>query len=70
MSQASSTSGLDPYQVLPFREWIKLAGISRSTGWRILKDGTGPKAIWLSERRVGIAVRDHQQWVERLRRKA
>jgi predicted DNA-binding transcriptional regulator AlpA len=70
MSQASSTGTLDPYQVLPFREWIKLAGISRSTGWRILHDGTGPKILKLSERRYGVRVIDHIRWTDRLARKA
>jgi predicted DNA-binding transcriptional regulator AlpA len=75
MSQTSTTEtsisgNLDPYRVLPFREWIKLAGVSKSTGWKILHSGKGPKMMWVSERRVGVRVIDHIKWTERLARKA
>jgi predicted DNA-binding transcriptional regulator AlpA len=57
---------LDPNQVLRFREWIKLAGVSPATGWKILHSGKGPKWIRIGEKRVGIVVRDHVKWIERL----
>ena len=66
----TKTSSLDPYAVLPFREWIKLAGVSKSTGWKILHGGNGPKMIWVSERRVGVRVIDHIKWTEKLARRA
>lgn len=70
MSQQQRVSELDPYQVLPFKKWIELAGVSRSTGWKILHSGDGPKMIRISERRVGVRVLDHIKWTERLARRA
>ena len=60
----------DAYRVLTFKQWIDLAGVSRSTGLRILDSGEGPPKIRLSERRFGIRLSDHLKWCERLARKA
>ena len=61
-------AALDPNQVLRFKEWIKLAGVSPATGWKILHSGRGPKWIRIGEKRVGIRVLDHIKWIERLAR--
>jgi predicted DNA-binding transcriptional regulator AlpA len=53
----------DAYKVLKFNEWIKLAGVSRSTGLRILDSGDGPPKIRISERRFGIRLSDHLKWL-------
>jgi predicted DNA-binding transcriptional regulator AlpA len=58
------------YRVLKFADWIKLAGVSRSTGLKILDSGNGPPKIKLSKRRFGVRLADHQKWVDRLARKA
>jgi predicted DNA-binding transcriptional regulator AlpA len=60
----------DAYKILTFKQWIGLAGISHSTGKRILESGEGPPKIRLSDRRFGIRLIDHQKWTERLARKA
>jgi predicted DNA-binding transcriptional regulator AlpA len=57
-------------QVLTFKEWLKLVGVSKSTGIRILESGNGPPKIRLSDRRFGIRLSDHLKWCERLARKA
>jgi predicted DNA-binding transcriptional regulator AlpA len=57
---------LDPNQILRFRDWIKFAGVSKATGWKILHSGDGPKFLRIGERRVGIRVADHIRWTERL----
>jgi predicted DNA-binding transcriptional regulator AlpA len=53
----------DAYRFLTFKQWIKLIGVSRSTGLRILDSGEGPPKIKLSERRFGIRVSDHLKWL-------
>jgi predicted DNA-binding transcriptional regulator AlpA len=60
----------DQYKVLSFKEWIALAGVSISTGKRILASGEGPPVLQLSARRLGIRLIDHQKWTERLAKKA
>jgi predicted DNA-binding transcriptional regulator AlpA len=57
---------LDPNQILPFKTWVKLAGISAATGWRMLHSGDGPKWIRIGEKRIGIRVRDHIAWADKL----
>jgi predicted DNA-binding transcriptional regulator AlpA len=60
----------DAYKVLTFQQWLELAGVSRSTGLRILDSGNGPRVIQLSERRFGIRLADHAEWCERVARNA
>jgi hypothetical protein len=59
----------DAYKVLSFKEWIKLIGVSISTGKRILATD-GPPVLQLSARRIGIRLKDHERWTERLAKKA
>jgi predicted DNA-binding transcriptional regulator AlpA len=59
---------LDPNQVLRFKEWIKLAGVSPATGWKLLHSGEGPKFLRIGEKRVGIRVLDHIKWIQGLAR--
>ena len=59
----------DQYKVLSFKEWIALAGVSISTGKRILASDDGPPTLRLSPRRLGIRLSDHVKWTERLARK-
>jgi hypothetical protein len=47
---------------LTFRQWCALNGISPRNGRRILKSGTGPRVMHLSERRIGITVRANREW--------
>ena len=54
---------LNDSQVLRLHEWAQLAGISMRTARRILGRGDGPKTVQLSDRRVGVAVGAHRQWL-------
>jgi hypothetical protein len=69
-----ATDDLDQYRVLKLRDWLKLASVSRSTGLKILDavdaDPPPPPKIYMSKRRFGIRLLDHQRWVERLAKKA
>ena len=54
---------LNDFQVLKFPEWCSAAGISQRTGRRLLADGTGPTTVRLSDKRMGITVGAHRQWL-------
>jgi predicted DNA-binding transcriptional regulator AlpA len=56
---------LDPAQVLRVREWIALSGLGDDYAWRLVRSGKGPRLLKLSERRYGIKVQDHIEWLER-----
>jgi predicted DNA-binding transcriptional regulator AlpA len=59
----SLSSDIDQsYRVLSFRQWCELNGFSAATGRRILKAGTGPVIIQLSDRRIGITVGANADW--------
>jgi hypothetical protein len=53
---------LSQFRVLTFAEWCRLNGFSLATGHRILKAGTGPVIIQLSDRRIGITVGANADW--------
>jgi hypothetical protein len=52
-------------QVLTFREWCRLNGISERNGRRILKEPGGPVVTLLSPRRIGITVGNNREWQAR-----
>jgi predicted DNA-binding transcriptional regulator AlpA len=68
--QQRVSGSIDPYAVLPLKEWLKLAGVSRSTGLRILESPDGPKKLKLSAKRIGIRMIDHVRWTERMAKRA
>src|SRR5262249_7101681 len=49
-------------QVLSFAQWCALNGISKRTGRRLLAAGDGPVVTQLSEKRIGITVRNNRAW--------
>jgi hypothetical protein len=51
-----------PDQVLTFRQWCRLNGISERTGARILAGPDGPVVVRLSAKRLGITVRANLEW--------
>jgi predicted DNA-binding transcriptional regulator AlpA len=51
--------------VLTFREWCVLNSFSRATGQRIKKSDDSPKFIQLSQRRIGITLRENREWQAR-----
>ena len=53
---------LNDNQVLTFRQWAALNGISARTGRRILAAPGGPIVTRLSPRRIGITVANNRQW--------
>jgi len=55
---------LDDDRVLSFRDWCGINGFSEATGRRLRAAGKGPIFIRLSERRIGVTVRNNRQWQE------
>jgi hypothetical protein len=51
-------------QVLSFAQWCALNGFSPRTGRRLLASGNGPIVTQLSEKRMGITVRNNRRWQE------
>jgi hypothetical protein len=60
---AALPATLSDLQVLRFREWTALAGISPRTGRRLLASGRGPAIVRLSDKRMGVTVGAHRQWL-------
>ena len=62
-SPAALPATLNDLQVLRFREWTALAGISPRTDRRLLASGRGPALVRLSDKRIGISVGAHRAWL-------
>jgi prophage regulatory protein len=63
--QTSSNFVVDPAdRVMTLAEFAAAAGISIATVHRRIADGTGPRTIRLSERRLGVRVRDYRAWLD------
>ena len=60
----STQQDLDLDRVTPFERWCERAGISLSTGRRLVAAGVGPRVTRLSERRIGVRERDHLAWLD------
>ena len=51
-------------QVMTIPQTAALDQVSPITLLRQIKNGTGPRTIQLSARRIGIRVRDYREWQE------
>jgi prophage regulatory protein len=54
----------DQLRVRPLADVARRAGLSLSTLRRLIREGTGPRTVRLSERRVGVVERDFSKWLE------
>jgi hypothetical protein len=52
-------------QVLGFTQWCLLNNISVRTGRRIIDGPDGPAVVKLSDRKLGITVRENRLWQQR-----
>lgn len=50
--------------VMPIEAWCRLAGVSLSTGRRLLASGRGPRVTHMSERCQGVRVSHHHEWLD------
>jgi hypothetical protein len=53
---------LDDDWIMPFALWCELCGFSESTGRRLRRNGKGPVFTRISDRRIGVTVRNHRVW--------
>ncbi|KXJ57138.1 MAG: hypothetical protein AXW17_13185 [Colwellia sp. Phe_37] len=51
-------------QILKVSEVIKRTGLSRTTLWRLERDGKFPRSIKLSVNRVGWRENEVDEWIE------
>jgi prophage regulatory protein len=54
----------DQLRVRPLRDVARRAGLSLSTLRRLIREGSGPRTVRLSERRLGVVERDFAKWLE------
>jgi hypothetical protein len=55
---------LDDDWVMPFALWCEICGFSESTGRRLRKTRKGPVFTQISDRRIGVTVKNHRIWQE------
>jgi predicted DNA-binding transcriptional regulator AlpA len=61
----TTLQNLNAHQLLSFRQWIALVGVSQATGWRLLHSKRGPRFIRVGEKKIGIRVADHVAWADK-----
>jgi hypothetical protein len=62
--QTARERALDDDWVMPFSLWCKVNNFSPATGRRLRKSGKGPVFTQLSDRRIGVTVRNNRIWQE------
>lgn len=55
---------LDDQRVMTIAQWAEVNGFSVWTGQRLIKAGKGPIVTQISDRRIGITVRNNRAWQE------
>ena len=45
-------------------EWCRLASIGESTGRKIKAAGKGPRFVRLTEKKLGVTLREHRRWMK------
>lgn len=58
---------LSQHRILSISELMALTGKSRTTTWRNLRSGKGPRCLMSGARVLGVTVADYVAWVEGLR---
>ena len=56
--------GDDGDVVLTFGEWCRLASIGESTGRKLKALGKGPRFVRLTEKKLGVTLREHRRWMK------
>ena len=62
-----TVSALNDYpldHVHRWRDWSAMAGMSTTTGWRVVKAGKGPIITKLTAKLIGVRHRHHLAWLE------
>jgi predicted DNA-binding transcriptional regulator AlpA len=49
--------------VLSFAQWLKLAGIGKTSGLRMRAAGQAPRFWQISPNRIATTVREHRAWL-------
>lgn len=50
--------------VLPFMEWIALAGLSEATARDMRAKGLGPRCVKLTDKKLGVTLAEHRRWIK------
>jgi len=62
--QSARDRALDDDWVMPFSLWCKVNNFSPATGRRLRKAGKGPVFTQISDRRIGVTVKNNRIWQE------
>ena len=62
--QSARDRALNDDWVMPFSLWCEVNNFSPATGRRLRKAGKGPVFTQISDRRIGVTVRNNRVWQE------
>jgi hypothetical protein len=62
--QSARDRALDDDWMMSFSQWCQVNNFSLATGRRLRKAGKGPVFTQISDRRIGVTVRNNRIWQE------
>jgi hypothetical protein len=62
--QSARARALADDWIMPFSLWCEVNNFSPATGRRLRKAGKGPVFTQISDRRIGVTVRNNRVWQE------
>lgn len=59
-----NTQHTKPDRIIPLSEFLELTGLSRTTAWRLNREGKLPVAIIIDGRRIGYRESAYHEWLQ------
>jgi len=56
--------GNDDDVILPFLDWVMLAGLTETTARELRARGQGPRCVRLTDKKLGVTLAEHRRWVK------
>jgi hypothetical protein len=56
--------GNDDDVVLPYLDWVMLAGLTETTAREMRARGEGPRCVKLTGKKLGVTLAEHRRWVK------
>jgi hypothetical protein len=56
--------GNDDDVILPFLDWVMLAGLTETTARELRARGQGPRCVMLTDKKLGVSLAEHRRWIK------
>jgi hypothetical protein len=56
--------GNDDDMVIPFLDWVMLAGLTETTARELRAQGKGPRCVKITDKKLGVKLGEHRRWIK------